>query len=163
MIKGEIVQNELTRLLPRNKEDVKSVAGLLELGYPTIGPVLPNLFDWLKTNGSPVELQLRVFFANLGEPSLPLVQRALSSGHELWIFTALRHVAWHWPKTLVAALQGDLERLLQSYGFYPTDLVALNLLGCHGLLSEAQMLEWTSFKRQRLQEHMNLLDTKPPL
>jgi hypothetical protein len=64
-------------MLPQNKEDASGAAALVVLGFPVVEPVLGHMLDWLKTNGSPVELVMRDFFVALGLKAVPAVQRAL--------------------------------------------------------------------------------------
>lgn len=59
---GFMQKSELTKLLPKNGKDVEGARAILALGFPTIEPVLPSLFQWLETSGSDVELLIRPFF-----------------------------------------------------------------------------------------------------
>jgi hypothetical protein len=145
-------RTELLRLLPRNKDDVALATALTKLGYPTVEPVLEQLIDWLRTNGSPVDLTLRPFFAALGEPAVPVVRKVLRSRHELHRCTVVAHVVAHWPGHAVALLKPELEMLATGYGFYGTDLVAMQLLAKHNISERAWLAEWAEFKVKRLRE-----------
>ena len=150
-------RKELTAVLPRNRDDAENANALIALGYPTVEPVLKPMLDWLKSNGSPVELVFRPFFAQVGAPALSLVKDALSSTHELWKFSIVRNVVYAWPRDLVVELQPHLEGLVQHSGFYSTDLVALEILSRHRLSEPSWLREWTLFKKLRLQEQFELL------
>jgi len=150
-------KSALLRLLPRDKNDVAGAASLIDLGFPVVEPVLPQLIDWLRTNGSPVDLALRPFFASLGERAVPVVRTVLEGKHELHQYTVLSAVLSKWPKHAVAQLVPDLERLVTSAGYYAVDLIAMELLARFNLSRTEWLLEWTQHKQRRLDEHSALL------
>jgi hypothetical protein len=100
----------LKRLLPRDKNDAESATALVALGYPTVAPVLPQMLDWLKAGGSPVEGGVREFFASLGAPAVPAAQKALASRNEALKYSVLMHVVTRWPVEAVEALKNQLRR-----------------------------------------------------
>jgi Domain of unknown function (DUF5071) len=142
----------LNRLLPRNKEDAQSAVALVALGYPTVEPVLPHMLEWLKTNGSPVDLIMREFFVALGLNGVPVVRQALHSRHDLLKYTIIAHVVNHWPAEAVAALLSELQGLVTTSGFYSTDIIAIRLLIEHNLAERRWLAEWSNFKVTRLRE-----------
>src|SRR5688572_8502044 len=103
--------SSLKRLLPRNKDDAESARALVALGYPAVEPVLSQMLDWLKSNGSPVELVLRAFFADLGVQAVPVVQKALASRHDLLKYSVVKHVVCRWPADAVSQLAPQLQGL----------------------------------------------------
>ena len=110
------------------------------------------MLDWLRTNGSPVDMSLRPFFAALGPPAIPVVRKVLRSRHELHQFTVVAHVLPHWPREALVDLKPELEALATGSGFCGTDLAAMRLLVDHHISSEAWLSEWAAFKVKRLQE-----------
>jgi hypothetical protein len=150
-------QDVLRSMLPANRDDSAAIKRLASMGYPAIAPVLPALFEWLKTNGSPVEIEVRALFAQLGEPSIDLVRSALNAKHELCKCTVLKHVVWAWPRLLVVRLRPELERLVQHYSYYETDVLALVLLQQHGISDATWVDEWLRCKSDRLEHQLSLL------
>jgi hypothetical protein len=142
----------LKRLLPRTKDDAEGAKALVAIGYPTVEPVMPLMLDWLKTNGSPVELIMRDFFASLGTRAVPAVQKALASRHDGLKYSVLKHVVCKWPADAVFQLKVQLQGLATGSGFYGTDLIALRLLVEHQLAEPAWLNEWSEFKIKRLRE-----------
>ena len=142
----------LKRLLPQDKEDVPRAAALVALGYPAVEPVLPQMLEWLKTHGSPVDLAMRGFFVALGVPAVPVVRDALRSRNDLLKYAVVTHVVAHWPGEAVKALQSELQGLATGSGCYGTDLTALKLLIEHRLAEQSWLGEWTRFKVDRLRE-----------
>jgi hypothetical protein len=145
-------RTELLQLLPHNKEDAARAIALTKLGYPTVEPVLEQLIDWLRTNGSPVDRVLREFFASLGEPAVPVVRKVLRSRHELHRHAVVAHVVMHWPRQAVALVKPELEMLATASDFCGTDLAAMQLLLKHGLCEPAWLAQWAEFKVRRLHE-----------
>lgn len=147
---GTFSKSELLLRLPRKKDDAANAIALIKLGYPVVEPVLPQMLDWLRTNGSPVDLVMRDFFAALGRPAIEVVSKALRSRHELLQHTILAHVVDKWSCEDVSHLKGELEMLVTGSGFYGTDIVAMQLLQRHGLSDTTWLREWAEFKVERL-------------
>ena len=143
---------ELLKLMPRNKDDAARAVALTKLGHPAVEPVLADLIDWLRTNGSPVDMALRPFFVSLGEVAVPVVRKVLRSRHEFHRYTVVTHVVAHWPENAVALVKTELEALATGDGFSGTDLAALDLLVKYKLSPPAWLAEWAAFKVKRLRE-----------
>jgi len=142
----------LKRLLPRDKDDAEGARALVALGHRTVEPVLPHMLDWLKSNGSPVALVMREFFASLGVHAVPVVQKALISRHEGLKYSVVMHVVARWPVEAIEPLKLQLQALATGSGFYGTDLIALRLLVEHQLADPVWLREWAEFKTKRLRE-----------
>lgn len=146
-------EKSLKRLLPRDKNDAAGAQALVTLGFPAVEPILPQLLEWLKANGSPVEWVLREFVVSLGIHAVPHVQRALASRHELLKYSIVKNVVARWPAEAVAPLASQLQMLATgSAGNYGADLIALRLLIEHDLADRTWLAEWVRFKVQRLRE-----------
>lgn len=142
----------LRRRLPRDKEDAETARALVALDFLTLEPVLPLLLDWLKSNGSPVESVVRVYFVGLGVRAVPVVQKALTSRHDGLKYSIVTNVVAKWPAEAIALLKGQLQMLATGSGPYGTDLVALRLLTEHCLADAGWLREWAEFKAKRLRE-----------
>lgn len=142
----------LKRLLPRSKDDAEGARALVALGFPAVEPVMGHMLDWLKTSGSPVELVMREFFAGLGAPAVPAVQKALASRHDALKHAIVEHVVTQWPAEAVAPLRSHLQSLATGSGYYGTDLTALRLLVEHRLAEPGWLAEWAKFKVKRLRD-----------
>lgn len=151
--------SDLTSRLPRSRTDTHRAEELVALGYPALSPVLPHLFQWLETSGSPVELILRPFFAELGAPARDLACKALeASGKPALKHCLLRHVLPSWPREVLLTL--PVEQFLQEYDFHGLDVWALRLMIDKALPSNdgAEGLErWQAHKIARLKEQLDVL------
>jgi hypothetical protein len=142
----------LKQLLPRNKDDAEGAKALVAIGYPTVEPVMSQMLDWLKSNGSPVELVMREFFANLGARAVPVVEKALASRHDGLKYSVMKYVVSKWPVDATSQLKVQLQGLATGSGFCGTDLIALQLLVEHRIAEPPWLKEWAEFKIKRLQE-----------
>ena len=142
----------LKRLLPRDKDDADGARVLVALGHPKVAAVLPEMLDWLKANGSPVELVMREFFVALGASGVPVVQRALASRHESLKYFVVLHVVMQWPADAIAALRVQLQAVASGSGSHGTDLLALRVLVEHRLADRAWLEQWARFKTRRLRD-----------
>jgi hypothetical protein len=151
-------RSELTKLLPKSSSDAEGARAIVALGYPTVGPVLKSLFQWLETSGSEVELVLRPFFASLGEPALELVAEALASPTKPARKAAiLRFVLPSWPAEVLVKLEPQLVALIEPYDFYGLDVWALKLLIDKGLAKDENLERWRTLKITRLQDQLEAL------
>ncbi|MFG6413903.1 hypothetical protein ACG02S_08345 [Roseateles sp. DC23W] len=155
-------RSDLTKLLPRNGADIENARALVALGYPMVEPVLTSLLQWLETDGSPVEMIIRPFFADLGEPALELVRDALTAPikparkHAL-----LRYVLPSWPASVVQKLAPELHGFIQHYDFYGLDVWALRLLVDKGIETHGGNEQWKAQKIERLRELLAVLESPP--
>lgn len=150
---------DLTKMLPRHSADVENAQAIIALGFPAVEPVLKSLFQWLETSGSPVELIVRPFFAELGEPALGLVRDALTvpikpaRKHAL-----LRYVLPHWPASTVEKLGPELAGMVDQHDFYGLDVWALLLMIDKGLESHGGNESWRQHKIKRMRELLAALE-----
>jgi|EndMetStandDraft_3_1072993.scaffolds.fasta_scaffold464540_2 hypothetical protein len=152
-------RSDLTKLLPTSGTDIENAQAIVALGFPTVEPVLKSLFQWLETNGSPVEMIIRPFFAGLGEPALELVRDALMAPikparkHAL-----LRYVLPHWPASVIEKLEPELQGFIQQHDFHGLDVWALLLMIEKGIETHGGNEKWRAHKIARMQELIAALE-----
>jgi hypothetical protein len=148
----------LTALLPKHRDDVDSARAILALGFPSVEPVLPALFQWLETSGSAVELLVRPFFADLGEPAFDLVRSALQAPTKPARKSCLlRFVLPSWPRELVTRLEPELASLVHGSDPLGLDVWALKVLIDRGVGDQGEWERWRTFKVSRLQDQLSAL------
>jgi hypothetical protein len=152
-------RSELTDLRPQGRGDTENAGKILSLGFPAVEPVLPSLFQWLETNGSPVELIMRPFFAHIGEPAFELVRRALRVQTKPALKCCLlRYVLPAWPPALVSRLEPELTAMVHNVDFHGLDVWALKLLIDKQIGDQSQWERWRAFKVSRLREHLSAFE-----
>lgn len=82
--RADLADVELRNLLPRSKQDIKRVKGLMALGYPAIAPVLPELLTWLQDINWPIAEPVSLLLATVGAPLVPHARKVLEGDDDLW-------------------------------------------------------------------------------
>jgi hypothetical protein len=103
--------------IPRDKHDTLAVDRLVELGYPIIAPVLPELLKWLQDANWPVARPVSDLLVNVGKPVVPLLLEVLKGDDAIWKYWCLECVVRRLPPDVIADLRPELERL----AWYPRD------------------------------------------
>jgi Domain of unknown function (DUF5071) len=101
-------------LLPRNKHDIEHVQALIELGYPGVAPILPNLLEWTQDPNWPVAGPLGEFLASIGDPIVKHVADILRGGDGGWKYTCIHFVVRNMRLEIAAQLTSSLDRLVTS-------------------------------------------------
>lgn len=101
---------DVRQLLPQSKFDTGRAKALIELGYPAVAPVLPELVEWLQDYNWPVAKALAPFLATIGKPLLPHIRRVLATDDDIWKYTVLSLLVEDRPE-LVQEIEQELYRL----------------------------------------------------
>jgi hypothetical protein len=105
------LSDELRRVLPRDKDDLASLEGLAQLGYPAIEPILPHLMTWLQDINWPIAGPMAEYLATIGRPLLDVIHQVLRGDDDIWKYWVLEYLVSEMDYSLQQALRGDLERL----------------------------------------------------
>jgi hypothetical protein len=100
-------------LLPRNKHDTERAQAIVDLGFPAVEPVLPQLLEWIQDINWPVALVLAPFLASIGRPLAPDIRRVFKADDYAWQDHLLQHVVAH-SDDLKEMLRAEIERLALS-------------------------------------------------
>ncbi|MFN3436845.1 MAG: DUF5071 domain-containing protein [Acidovorax sp.] len=106
---------ELLKMLPRDKHDVQRAEALVQLGYPAIEPVLPQLLRWTQDGNWPVARVLAPLLADIGPYLVPHVRLILNGVDDTWKHFLLQTIVAD-SVEMKRLLLPDLERLAR----YPT-------------------------------------------
>jgi Domain of unknown function (DUF5071) len=98
-------------LLPRHKSDGERVRALVDLGYPAVAPVLPELLTWMQDGNWPVSFGIGPFLAAIGEPVVPLVREVFAGTDGIWKYWCIERIVRAFPPDVAEQLRSDLERL----------------------------------------------------
>jgi hypothetical protein len=82
--KTETSADDLKWLVPRSKFDRDRVQAVIALGYPAVGPILPQLLEWLRDMNSPVAGPLSSFLTGIGAPLAPHLRNILNGDDGTW-------------------------------------------------------------------------------
>ena len=99
-------------LIPRHKLDLERAKALVQLGYPAVHPVLPELFVWIQDMNWPVAQIIAPFLATIGAPLIPEIRRVLATSDSIWKYWVLVCIVKELPVDVVVQLQDDFQLLL---------------------------------------------------
>ena len=104
---------DIQRLIPQNKYDLAQVKSVIEMGYPKVAPILPQLLEWLQDMNWPVARPLASFLTTIGEPLIPHVVNILRTDDHIWKYWVLSSVVSE-SSVMAKALSQELERLANT-------------------------------------------------
>jgi hypothetical protein len=102
------------RLLPSDKFDVEAVRAAQEAGYPSIAPILEQLFDWTADSNWPVASPLSDFLITIGDPVIAPIARILRGSDGSHKEHCIRLVVKRLPVDVMARLEPELRRLAEQ-------------------------------------------------
>ena len=152
-----MTRKELIRLLPRDGTDLDGAKEFVALGYPMVGPALPEIMRFLRLADSPVADAFAEFVAGMGEVALPALAKALGP-ENCW----LRHRVFCkilpcWPDASLGKLRDVLALIATQPDAYDNDVRCIELLLQRGLADISWLQDWLNFKRERWKEREQLL------
>ena len=106
--------NSSQRLLPRDKFDIDAVRAVKEAGYPSVAPILDQLFDWKADSNWPIAGPLADFLITLGEPVIASIARILHATDGSHKEHCIRLAVKRLPIDVLAKLESDLRRLAEQ-------------------------------------------------
>lgn len=152
-------RRELLRLMPRDGKDSAGATRIAELGYPSVGPVLPDIVRWLRVAESPVADTFAAFLADIGEPAAEVIAWRGLHPENCWArHRILCHVLPRWPEAALQRIAFMLTTTATQPDAYDNDLRAVEILARHRLADLEWLGGWLEFKAERLGERTILLE-----
>lgn len=147
------------RRMPRDGQDRTGAERIVQLGWPAIAPVLPDLVRWLRVAESPVADTFAELLATLGEPAVQAVAWQGLRPENCWArHRILCVVLPRWPRQALEAIAWMLTTVATQPDAYDNDLRAVALLAEHRLVDPRWLAEWIEFKAERLGVRIDLLN-----
>jgi hypothetical protein len=144
-------------MMPANAADLSAAMRVIEVGYPTIAPVMRDMVRWMRVAESPVADAFAAFFGCLGVAAVGVIGEGLRKDN-CWlkhrIFTKILPA---WPADAVRPLTNDLTMTATHPDAYDNDLRSMVVLIQHRLADPKWLREWLSFKKERLAARSTLL------
>lgn len=103
-------RQELLKLMPQHKFDTGRAKHLVELGYPAVAPILPEILGCLLDANWPIAKELHNFVISIGATAAPAIRDIFEGDDEAWKYYILSPVVRFSPE-LAHALLTDLERI----------------------------------------------------
>jgi hypothetical protein len=86
----KIMAAALATLIPVTKFETEKALALVQLGFPAVEPVMPQILEWLQDLNWPVGHIFQPFLASIGEPLAPYVRTILAGDDDGWKYSLLR-------------------------------------------------------------------------
>jgi hypothetical protein len=104
---------DLTELIPVTKFETEKASALVQLGFPAVEPVMPQILEWVQDLNWPVGHVFQPFLARIGQPLAPYIRAILAGQDDGWKYSLLQAVVGQ-SAELARALRPELERLVTS-------------------------------------------------
>ena len=83
------MNTDLSSLIPKTKFETEKVEAVIQLGFPAVQPILPELMEWIQDMNWPVAQVLQPFLASIGAPLEPYIREVLKTDDEIWKYWVL--------------------------------------------------------------------------
>ncbi len=152
-----MTRKDLMKIMPANGDDLAAAQRIVELGFPTVCPVMRDMVNWLRVADAPVADTFAGFFAKIGQPAVGVIGDGLRR-ENCW----LRHriftqVLPKWPLDAIRQLTDILTMVATQPDAYDNDIRCVDLLAEHRLAELKWLEQWLVFKRDRWNSRNGLL------
>ncbi len=97
-------------MVPRDKFDIERARAAIEMGFPAVEPILPDLLWWIADMNWPVAGELTPFFCSIGLPLAPYLRAIFETDDGQWKASVLTYIVAK-DLELADALRPELERM----------------------------------------------------
>jgi hypothetical protein len=105
----KIMHMNFAALIPVTKFETKKASALVQIGFPAIEPVVPQILEWLQDRNWPVSRVFEPFLVRVGAPLAPYIRPILAGHDDVWKYSLLHVVSQ--STELAYALRPELERI----------------------------------------------------
>ena len=109
--------NDISKYIPRHKDDVRRIKELSKTEYPFYKPILSDLFKWIQDINWPVAREIVPLLITAGEDVVPHVKLILNSSDAIWKRWTLSYVMEAMSSKVIGQIKSELERIVQ----YPSN------------------------------------------
>lgn len=122
---------DLKSVLPKDKHDIQAVERCINIGYPKIIPILPELLTWIQDMNWPVAKVLAPFLSTIADHLETEIRTVFQSNDETWKYSLMTEIIVNSSK-LRTNLNDELLRLAEkpteSEQIEKLDLIAMDIL-----------------------------------
>ncbi|WP_268624634.1 DUF5071 domain-containing protein [Paenibacillus alvei] len=121
---------------------------LIEIGYPRVHKILPDLLEWLMDINWPGANRISEFLVSIREPLIPSIKEALISNDMMWKYWIIDCVLLKWSVDLVEQITDELIFVASEFDDEEVHLSALKLLVQYKMLESKESLNLINSKLQ---------------
>ena len=108
------METDPLRFLPLDKSDVVNTRALLSLGYPTLGPYLKELLEWLQDGNWPISRPIGQFLLTIPEAIAPFIHEVLECDDHQWKYWCIVRLIGEMTPTVAEQYRVELLRLAEN-------------------------------------------------
>lgn len=127
-------EQDLLNFLPIDKHDLDNAQLLINLGFPTVKPVLPRLFEWIQDINWPVAKVILPFLASLGGKCEKEIQTVFQSNDGMWKYWVISELIGSMPNEEEVKFLPLLQKLRENLS--PNDVAEEVNLAIDALLEK---------------------------
>jgi hypothetical protein len=150
-------RKEIISIMPVNADDIVAAKRIIEMGHPSITPVMRDMVRWMRVAESPVADAFAAFFGRLGEPAVDVIAEGLMKDNCWLKHRIFNMVLPGWPPDAIRKLANVLKIVVTHPDAYDNDLRSVEILVKYNLADLQWLHEWISFKKERLAIRNELL------
>jgi len=105
---------DLKECIPEDKFDLAAIDRAVEVGFPQINPILPDLLEWIKDGNWPVALPTASLLSGAGLEIVPVIKSILNGDDGMWKYWTIDLVVRPGATKLQLAVQSDLDRVTRN-------------------------------------------------
>lgn len=143
-------------ILPKDKQDFKSVEALARLERSMIIPLLPELLEWLQDMNWPIAAEIVDLLSKYKSETIPHVKAVFSQSDTGWTYNILLYLINKWDTDLVSRLSSSLGELAHTIDIYEdTDLLSIEILWKHQLIALNEATALLAGKRSHIENSLH--------
>ena len=149
-------RKQLLRLMPRNQSDSVVAKMMVDLGYPTVKPVLKDMLHCIRTDSEVADIFCE-FFAQLGSNVIKIDEKGIEESKDLWLRYGIPNILPRWPIEAITHLKHSVAECATRPDRYNTDLYCIKLLINTQLGDLAWLIELLESKQKCLTNRLDLI------
>lgn len=100
----------LKSYLPQSKYDLENVQKLIDIGFPTIKPIIPFLLEWMQDINWPVAKKIAPFLFDNAEYIIDELDSIFDKDDAIWEFWILNEIIAKQKIDILIKFKGRLEK-----------------------------------------------------
>ncbi len=117
------------RILPKDKQDIKSVEVLARMDRAVVVPFIPDLLIWLQDINWPIASAMVELLLKYKVETIPHIKSIFSQNDYVWSYNILAYLLKEWEPDLVSKLTSNLLELARNRDEHEDiDLLAIDIL-----------------------------------
>ncbi len=108
------MDEDLTSLIPLQKDDLEKIDKIIAVGYPKIKPILHRLLEWFQDMNWPVAQKLASFLSTIGNDNIPEIKKIMLTNDYIWQYWCLGEIVFNLNKDGIRQFEKELVHIRES-------------------------------------------------